>query len=235
MKSVFKKIAGKLVKISQGAENSLYYDAKTAANYITFKKTYKAAKNSPALKMSQYIPGGVKDPVRLAKESADYDAYQAKKLLTDIQAKYSKDEFTQRRVKKSVDKITGIFGGIEDIMRGPKSAPRPLTESELLKKAKEPLSRKDFWQILNDRPNMQKGSFLGDAAEIAEPVEQGGRGRKGFLDQLNRRKRSAMRVLKEAKPQLPKAATADRLVNARAKGIKFIRRNGRIIPIRPKK
>lgn len=32
-----------------------------------------------------------------------------------------------------------------------------------------------------------------------------------------------------------KGLDADRMVNARAKGIKFIRKNGRIIPIRPKK
>jgi hypothetical protein len=235
VKSVFKKIAGKLVKISEGAENSLYYDAKTASNYITFKKAYKAAKNSPSLKMAQYIPNGVKDPVRLAKEAADYDAYRAKELTEKIQKRYPKDEFSQFRGKKKAEKLIGMFDGVKDIMMGAPKKAIPLSEAELLKKAKQPLSKRDFWDILNDRPNMQKGSFLSDAAEIAEPQSRGGIGRTGFLQRLNMRKKSAMRVLKEAKPQLGKAAPVDRAINARAKGIRFVRINGKIRPIRAKK
>lgn len=237
MKKFVTKVIGKrVVRVSEFTWNAFIHDARTAQNYITFKKAYKAAKNSADLKMAQYIPGGVKDPVRLAKEAADYEAYKAKELIKSIQSKYPKDEFSQFKAKKSAEKISGIFGNVKDILMGPQKKAMPLTKSQLLKKAKEPLSRRDFWDILNDRPNMQKGSFLGDAAEIAEQQRHGGIGRSGFLNRLNMRRRSAKRVYAEARAGFPKASKADRVVNARAKGVRFIYIKGRgIVPIRPKK
>lgn len=231
--SVFKKVAGKIVAISKNADNALHFDSRTIKNFETFKTLYKSAKSNLQIKASMYKPGGIKDPVRLAKDSADSDAYRLKELTSKIKSKYSTDEFSQARGKKQAKKAIDFIQGINDIFEGGKPEAQHFTKKQIAKRANGPMSKRDFFDLLDDK-NFLKGSLRDDAANLAEKRERGGLGRQ-FLDYYKTRKRSAMRVMSEIKPQLDKPALIDRKVNARAGGVRFVRINGRVVPIRSKK
>jgi hypothetical protein len=104
----------------------------------------------------------------------------------------------------------------------------------LLKKLKANISKDEFLEVLSET-KIAPNSVHNAAAEFLSPRELGGSGYAAFKRLAGQRKWYGKKLMREAAPQLPKAANIDRIITAKGKGIRFVRIRGRIVPIRPKK
>lgn len=242
-KTIFRRIGGRLrmlkVSVSSGADNSFYYSRKGFENSKKTVEGFKSFRKNPFERMKMYLQGGIKDPAVIANEDAIYKAHQAKTLREEMAKSHAKkfgsDEVTKARGKKSAEKLIGIFGDIENIIKGEPEEAISFTKEQALSLArKAPVEKRDYYDLLNADPKNKSG-FLGDAASLLEKKERGGEGLGLLKRYANSRKRDAIRIQREIQTQLPRADKIDKIVNLRGKGVRPIKVNGKISFKRPKK
>ena len=184
----------------------LRHSTKTVDNMKEGHELWTYLRKDPNARAALWRPGGAFDPVALQADKAAMDAHRMAELEKNIMARYTPDEFSQARGKKSAEKAKGFVSGIDEIFEGPKIPAQHMTRDEITAAAKKDFSRRDYMEALSSDPvltSKMSDSKRSDIAELLDPVGSGKSGYRHFKSEKKRAGKELMTLLEKIRPKKP--------------------------------